>query len=145
MVKFSLSWDSANPGAMHRTIRGESNIPATAVTARRTESRRMADLANRNASSVPHSLRYVVKTGTKAILKEPSAKSRRSRLGMRKATKNASEPSPAPKNHAMTTSRTKPKIRLSSVANPIIPAAFVTRAFSDIEYGVVRHTFHKIA
>ena len=92
----------------------------------------MADLAISKASSFPRFVRYSVKTGINATLKEPSAKSLLKRLGILKATKKASEASPAPKNQAITTSLMKPKMRLNKVADPTTPAAFVTRWFSVV-------------
>ena len=63
----------------------------------------------------PRRVRYSDRTGTKACEKAPSANSRRSRLGMRKATKNASVAAPAPNSLAITTSRTNPRTRDTSV------------------------------
>src|SRR5256885_202435 len=54
-------------------------------------------------------------TGTNAWEKAPSAKSRRSRFGMRNATKKASVARPAPKARAMKKSRMKPRMRLTTV------------------------------
>ena len=90
----------------------------------------MADLAILKASSFPRFVRYSVKTGINAALKEPSAKSLLKRFGILNATKKASELNPAPKNQAMTTSLINPKIRLNNVADPTTPAALVTRSFS---------------
>jgi len=84
-----------------------------------------ADLANLKASSRPRLYRYSVKTGIKEIVKEPSAKRRRKRFGILKATKKASAASAAPKNHATITSLRNPRIRLNNVAAPTTPAAFV--------------------
>jgi hypothetical protein len=74
-----------------------------------------------------------VKTGIKAELREPSAKRRLNKFGILKAAINASELNPAPKNHAITASRIKPRMRLVRVAAPTTPAAFTTREFSDID------------
>jgi hypothetical protein len=54
---------------------------------------------------------YSARMGTKACENAPSANNRRSRLGMRKATKKASVSMPAPKIRAIITSRTKPRTR----------------------------------
>jgi len=70
-----------------------------------------------------------------AILKDPSAKSRRKRLGILKAAKKASDPGPAPRDQAIIMSLTNPSIRLMKVAAPIIPAALVTRFVSDMVVG----------
>ena len=117
---------------MIRMMIGDKNIPAMVVATSNIESSLMADLANSKASSFPWFDRYSVKTGINDTLNEPSAKSLRIRLGIRKATKKASELSPAPKKPAITTSLTKPKIRLNNVAEPTTPAAFVTRSFSVV-------------
>jgi len=130
IVRENFSGESANPGAMIRMINGENTTPATATTTSSTESSLTADLAISKASSFPWRVRYSVKTGIKATLNDPSAKSLLKRFGILNATKNASELSPAPKNQAMTTSLINPKIRLNSVADPTTPAAFVTRSFS---------------
>src|SRR3546814_9719813 len=53
--------------------------------------------------------------GTKACEKAPSAKSLRSRLGMRKATQKASVRGPAPNELAIRMSRNRPVMRESSV------------------------------
>ena len=130
MVIDIFSGESAKPGAMIWIISGDNKIPATATTTRSTERSLTADLAISKASSFPWFVSTSVKTGINATLKDPSAKSLLKRFGILKATKNASELSPAPKNPAMTTSLRKPKIRLNNVADPTTPAAFATRSFS---------------
>ena len=57
-------------------------------------------------------------TGTNAALMAPSANRSRTRLGIRKATLNASIALPAPNIDASTWSRTSPKMRLVIVATP---------------------------
>ena len=54
---------------------------------------------------------YSLSTGTKACAKAPSAKSRRKKFGILLAKKNTSADAPAPIKLAITTSRTKPRIR----------------------------------
>ncbi len=130
MVSSNFSGDAINPGAMMRTIRGVRRMPTTAAAARRIDMRRMADLANRNAIDSPSFVKYSVKTGTKAMVKDPSAKSLRSKFGILKATKKASDAIPAPKYPAMTISLNNPKIRLNRVAPLTTPAAFVTCEFT---------------
>src|SRR5207342_3664615 len=66
------------------------------------------------AASPPRFL-YSARMGTKACEKAPSPNRRRSRLGMRKATKKASVSSPAPKMRAIKKSRMNPKTRLTVV------------------------------
>jgi hypothetical protein len=68
----------------------------------------------------------------KEIVRDPSPTKRLQRLGIRKATKNASAAIPVPKKLAMTISLKKPRIRLSKVPIPMTEAAFVIFWFSDI-------------
>ena len=138
MVSANFSGDAINPGAMMRTINGVRSIPQTAATARRIDMRRMADLANKKAADSPSLVRYSVNIGTNAMVRDPSAKSLLSKFGILKATKKASEAIPAPKNPAMTTSLTKPKIRLNRVAPLTTPAAFVTCDFTCFLFTVSR-------
>src|SRR3970040_2335089 len=64
----------------------------------------------------------------KAVDSAPSASSRWNRFGILKATKKASVTGPAPKARATTTSRTNPRIRLVSVARPMLPTGRTTPA-----------------
>ena len=130
-VSENFSGESANPGAITRIMTGDRRIPDIARIVSRIDKNLIADLPSSKASSLPLFVKYSVNTGIKEILRDPSAKSLLKRLGILKATKNASELSPAPKNHAITTSLIKPKMRLSKVAEPTTPAAFVTRVFSS--------------
>ena len=82
---------------------------------------------SRVASAFPSRASTRASTGTKAEDIDPSAKSSRSRLGMRKATKKVSEAPAAPKKLASVMSRTKPRTRLMSVAADITPAALAMR------------------
>ena len=99
---------------------------------KRTLNNLNADRARQKASGWPRRTIYCVKTGIKAELNEPSAKSRLSKLGILNAAIKASELKPAPKNQAITASRINPRMRLKRVAAPTTPAAFTTREFSDI-------------
>ncbi len=83
-------------------------VPAVRSTSSRTSSRER-----------PSS--YSAKTGTKAWENDPAAKNRRKMFGMRNATKKASITTEAPKNRAKTMSRTRPRIRDSSVNDPTSP------------------------
>ena len=102
----------------------------TAVAAKRSDMRRMDDLAGTNAADYPSFAKYSVKIGTNAMVNDPSAKSLRSKFGILKATKKASDAIPAPKYPAMTISINSPKIRLNRVAQLTTPAAFVTCEFT---------------
>jgi hypothetical protein len=130
MVSESFSGDPTNPGAIIRMISGDNKMPNRASIVSIIESNKMADPASLKASSFPLFVRYSVKTGINAMLNDPSAKRRLNKLGILNATKNASEPRPAPKYPAITTSLRNPKMRLNKVALPMIPAALVTRVFS---------------
>src|SRR3981189_3188076 len=79
---------------------------------------------NRSVATPSRSLRvssaearflYSASTGTNACENEPSANRRRSRFGMRKATKKASVARLAPKARAMMKSRREPRMRLRRV------------------------------
>ena len=68
--------------------------------------------------------------GTNACENAPSAKSRRSRLGRRKATTNASIANPAPKVTARSASRANPVMRDTSVI-ALTEAAALRRFMGD--------------
>ena len=129
-VRAYLSGVARKPGAITVTMAGEKMTPASEMTTRMTDRSVKATRASSKASSRDFVLRYSVKTGTKAIVSEPSANRRLSRFGIRKATKKASVARPAPKKRATMTSRMKPKTRESIVASPTTPAALATRWFS---------------
>src|SRR3990170_275586 len=61
----------------------------------------------------------------------PSPTSLLKRFATRKATKNASEASPAPNDDAITASLTYPRTRLMSVPPPTMKALFVILSVSD--------------
>src|SRR5258708_17594204 len=82
--------------------------------------------ASSRVASSPLRTRYSPSTGTKACENAPSAKRRRSRLGMRKATTNASIARRAPNRIARSVSRTKPVMRDASVM-PLTEAAALSR------------------
>jgi hypothetical protein len=67
------------------------------------------------------------------MVREPSAKRRLSRLGIRNATKKASATMPDPKNLAKTMSRIRPKIRLKNVKKPTTPAARLIFFSSELD------------
>ncbi len=97
----------------------------SAVAAR---SARVNSVAARSTSSLvsesPRRVLYSERTGTKACENAPSANRRRSRLGMRKATKKASVARPAPNSLAITTSRMNPRMRDTSVMLLTVASAF---------------------
>jgi hypothetical protein len=73
--------------------------------------------------SSPRLAWYSPRIGTKACENAPSPKMRRSRLGMRKATLNASVISDAPKARAIRISRTRPVMRESIVRLLMVASA----------------------
>ena len=100
-VRNTVSWyfsgEAKKPGAKAQTIQGAKRTPRTLTAARTSDRRVKTARAAAKASSRPRLVRYSVNTGIKETVSAPSARSRRSRLGMRKATKKASAASPAPK------------------------------------------------
>jgi hypothetical protein len=93
------------PGAMIATTWCESRIPRAETTHRTTMAAPVAARARRAKAAGPPRVRVSVKTGITAVESAPSPRSRRSRFGMRKATRNASVTGPAPKAWATTMSR----------------------------------------
>src|SRR5207244_6095420 len=81
-----------------------------------------------HAPARPSLARRRVKVGTNEALMAPSANRSRTRLGMRKATTNASISLPAPKSAASTWSRASPRTRLVSVAVPARAAECARRS-----------------
>ena len=76
--------------------------------------------AKTSALSFPSARSRFVKSGTKAELKAPSAKSARNRLGNLNDTRNASATHPAPITAASSMSRMNPKTRLTAVNPPTV-------------------------
>ena len=118
------------PGAITLTINGERIIPRIVITVTMQTRNVKTTRASKNASCFDLFCRYSVKTGIKETVREPSAKSLLKRLGIRKATKNASADMPEPKNLAISMSLANPRILLRKVKMPTTPAALVTRSFS---------------
>lgn len=67
---------------------------------------------------LPSLTNFCEKSGTKALVKAPSANKLRNKFGNLKETKNASDAIPAPKKLASAISRTNPVIRLKNVNPP---------------------------
>jgi len=72
---------------------------------------------NSRIFSLLSSSRYSLKVGMKATAMEPSAKRRLKRLGIRKATENASESALVPKRLALVISRKRPRMRDAKVSS----------------------------
>ena len=122
-VRANLPGSAANPGAVTYTISGAATTPSTAATTSAMNSTLATQSTRARVSSGDCRLRYSPRIGTKACENAPSANSRRSRLGMRKATKKASVASPAPNTRAMKKSRTSPNTRDNSVMLLMVASA----------------------
>ena len=107
---------AAKPGALTYTMqrRGDDAEQRDDEQAERQQRGDMVDQQLRLLSS-PRRFLYSARIGTKACENAPSANRRRSRLGILNATKNASVAMPAPNTRAITASRTKPRMRETSV------------------------------
>lgn len=121
------------PGAITLTINGARIMPRMVTTVTIRTKKVKTALANKKASSLDLFCKYSVKTGIKDTENEPSAKSLLKRFGIRKATKNASATIPEPKKLAIRMSLTNPRILLTKVKIPTMPAALVTSSFSFIK------------
>jgi len=118
------------PGAITLTITGERIMPRIVITVTIQTRNVKTTRASKKASSFDLFCKYSVKTGIKDTENEPSAKSLLKRLGIRKATKNASADMPEPNKLAIRMSLINPRILLKKVKIPTTPAALVTRSFS---------------
>ena len=110
---------ATNPGASNRTRSTMKNSASTTITSNTSVSRICTSAASFIAALLPSAARICEKLGTKALVKAPSALSRRNILGNFNATRNASASGPAPRKVAKATSRPKPRIRLNPVSSPI--------------------------
>ena len=111
----NFSGSSAKPGASTRTKVGANTSAAATNRNSAVTSTASASSAKRRAAGRPSVAIAAANSGTKAALKAPSANRLRNRLGSRWATKKASVTGPAPRNAAVSTSRTKPSTRLINV------------------------------
>ncbi|MDT4855817.1 hypothetical protein FQZ97_901860 [compost metagenome] len=116
MKTAALNPSSLRPLAMAHTSTGAPSTPSTQVNVSAQASTVAIWLTIKRVASSPSFSRAPASTGTNAWLKAPSAKRRRSRLGMRKATLNASVSALAPKVAAMSSSRTNPVMREARVS-----------------------------
>ena len=122
VVSSSLPGTSANSEAMSAVIGPANTMARRDSVPVMTSSALMTRLPSRQACSRPRVSMVRVNAGTNAAVIAPSAKRSRSRLGMRKATLNASIAALAPKKYARTVSRTTPSTRLAIVARLMRPA-----------------------
>ena len=122
-VMTTASSNRASPEAISQTITGAASTPTTQVTTRKQNSTVATASTIRRVASSPSPARARASAGTKAWVNAPSPNSRRSRLGMRKATLKASSAAPAPKADAITTSRASPVTREATVNREMVDAA----------------------
>ena len=109
---------SAKPGAKAMTTAGiKISIRIMNKTKKKTRTE-MALAAKLKLFCFSPTASFCENIGTKAVVKAPSPKRLRKKLGSLKATKKASEITPAPKTLASTTSRKNPVMRLMSVKPP---------------------------
>src|SRR4051794_15607784 len=130
-ARFTVRWNfsglSLKPGAI--TVSTSSGIASSMAmviavsTVNRTPN---TSSEKRRAPLMPFASISLAKSGTKAVLKAPSANSRRKVLGNWKAALKASAIGPVPSAAAISISRPKPRARLISVPEATV-ANFLTR------------------
>ena len=121
-----------NPGAKMVTIQGIKY--STKITNKPTKnvSTEIALAANKMACFLSSQTSFCDNIGTKAVVKAPSAKSERKRLGNLNATKKASDIKPAPKKLAKIISRKNPVMRDKSVKPPNVAIDLNKFIFKDV-------------
>jgi hypothetical protein len=87
----------ASPEAIIHTSNGAATMPSAQVASKAQASTVATASINARVGASPSLARVAARIGTKACENAPSANSRRSRFGMRKATLKASVAAPAPK------------------------------------------------
>jgi hypothetical protein len=108
------------------------------ITARVTKKLRNVKKHERNSLvfSRSFSKRYSLKVGIKATAVDPSAKSRRNRFGIKKATEKASERALVPRSLALVISRRSPKTRDAKVrSDRVVPWDTKERPVSESGFG----------
>src|SRR5436190_1778539 len=118
-VMTTASSKRSRPEAMSHTTTGAATTPTMHVTTRTENSTVATASTSCWVASSPSAARVRASVGTKACENAPSANSRRSRLGMQKATLKASNIAPAPNTEATTTSRSRPVTRDASVQTAV--------------------------
>src|SRR5213593_308813 len=123
MLTAAMRPSSGRPDASSHTSAGAPTTPTMQVSTSAHSSTDATASTRRCVASSPSRTRVAASSGTKACENAPSAKRRRSRLGMRKATQKASVSALAPKSPATSCSRTKPVMREASVSRETVEAA----------------------
>ena len=114
-VKNTVSSNAPSPKS--RTKAGAASMPAPQAMLTKNDSTVKKQAKNSRVLAASLSSSVDLKTGINATDIEPSAKSRRNKLGIIKATEKASESAPVPSRAALVISRTKPSTRDASVSN----------------------------
>jgi hypothetical protein len=123
------------PLARSQTRTGAATTPMTQVSSS-AQAKTVATASTRRCvASSPSFSRLAAKIGTKACENAPSANSRRSRFGMRKATLKASVAAEAPNVAAINCSRTRPVTLEARVSSETVEAAL--RRFMQISLEAV--------
>ena len=107
--------DGAKPEASSQTRTGAAAMPTTQVASSAQASTVATASTSARVAASPSLARVAASSGTKACENAPSANSRRSRLGMRKAIWNASIAAEVPNKAAPICSRTRPVMRETNV------------------------------
>ena len=123
---------------MADTTQGAATMPTSVTSISASVSSSATRSSSVRTSSSDRLLRAAPRIGTKACAKAPSANSRRSRFGMRKATQNASVMGPAPKARATRTSRARPEMRDSNVKLLTVAAERTNSLQLSINPGLAR-------
>ena len=117
-VSASLAGSRRKPGAKIVATTGDAITVMRVSNSKVPPSTPATRSTNALTAAWPPCSRVSASTGTKACANAPSANKRRKKLGILKATKNASALPLAPIRLASTTSRNKPSTRDSMVAEP---------------------------
>ena len=118
MASSIFSGSERKPGAKTSTTHGINNSNNNTKTPTNNTKTEMACAAKNMERFLPSVTNFCENSGTKALVKAPSANRLRNKLGNLNATTKASETAPAPKKLANTISRKKPVIRLTNVNPP---------------------------
>ena len=124
VVANSIFWGSpTKPGARMLMTQGIKNSTISTKIPTKNARTEIAEDAKIKAFLRFSAVNFCESIGTNAVVKAPSAKSERNRLGSLKATKKASAAIPAPKKLAKTISRRNPVKRDNNVKPPNVAMA----------------------
>ena len=115
--------NACRPEAIIHTSTGAATTPASVVSTSAQKSTVATASIRARVGASPSAARLAARIGTKAWENAPSANSRRSRFGMRKATLKASVSALTPKLEATISSRPSPVTRATSVNKETVEAA----------------------